>query len=109
MWFKLVNANFSNNNLGSMNELSEYQFITKNLVGFTETTLNPINNVLKNESYQATFILDEGYAYSSHSVTMNGAAVTSGVFYDFTTGILTVSIDSVMSSVIITAIATNNS
>lgn len=103
MWFKLTNADFSNNNLGLMSELStKYWTITKNLANFTETSLNPVKHVLKNEPYFATFALNEACFSPTYKITMNDIEVTSDITYDSVANVLTVSIDSVVGPITIT-------
>lgn len=103
MWFKL-NTTFTQS-LGTLDSLSNSWSITRNLTNFS--TSSTTTSVTKNGSYSATFTLNSGCTYSSHSVTMGGAAVTSGVSYS--NGTLTVNISKVTGAVVITAVATGAS
>ena len=103
MWFKL-NTTFTQS-LGTLDSLSNSWSITRNLTNFS--TSSTVTSVTKNSSYSATFTLNSGCTYSSHSVTMGGAAVTSGVSYS--NGTLTVNISKVTGAVVITAVATGAS
>ena len=103
MWFKL-NTTFTQS-LGTLDSLSNSWSITRNLTNFS--TSSTTTSVTKNSSYSATFTLNSGCTYSSHSVTMGGAAVTSGVSYS--NGTLTVNISKVTGAVVITATATGTS
>lgn len=103
MWFKL-NTTFTQS-LGTLSSLSNSWSITRNLTNFS--TDSTVTSVAKDGSYSATFKLNDGCTYSSHSVTMGGATVTSGVSYS--NGTLTVSISKVTGAVVITAVATGAS
>ena len=103
MWFKL-NTTFTQS-LGTLDSLSNSWSITRNLTNFS--TSSTVTSVTKNGSYSATFTLNSGCTYSSHSVTMGGATVTSGVSYS--NGTLTVNISKVTGAVVITAVATGAS
>ena len=103
MWFKL-NTTFTQS-LGTLDSLSNSWSITRNLTNFS--TSSTVTSVTKNSSYSATFTLNSGCTYSSHSVTMGGATVTSGVSYS--NGTLTVNISKVTGAVVITAAATGAS
>lgn len=103
MWFKL-NTTFTQS-LGTLSSLSNSWSITRNLTNFSTTST--VTSVAKNGSYSATFKLNSGCTYSSHSVTMGGATVTTGVSYS--NGTLTVSISKVTGAVVITAVATGTS
>jgi hypothetical protein len=103
MWFKL-NTTFSNY-LGSLDNLTNTWSITRNLTNFS--TQSNVTYVTKNGSYSATFTLNANCSYVSHSVTMGGSAVTSGVSYS--NGTLTVNISKVTGAVVVSAVATGTS
>lgn len=105
MWFKL-NTTFTQS-LGTLSSLSNSWSITRNLTNFS--TDSTVTSVAKNGSYSATFTLNDGCTYSSHSVTMGGSAVTSGVTLSSDKKTLTVSISKVTGAVVITAVATGAS
>ena len=105
MWFKL-NTTFTQS-LGTLSSLSNSWSITRNLTNFS--TDSTVTSVAKNGSYSATFKLNSGCTYSSHSVTMGGVTVTSGVTLNSAKDTLTVSISKVTGAVVITAVATGAS
>lgn len=80
--------------------------ISKELKGFVETTENPIDSIESGEAYVATFRIQDGCTYNSHSVFMDGIALSSEVTYN--DKILTINIPSVTGAIFITAFAFAN-
>lgn len=73
MIITLKNADFSKNNVGTLNTWG----ITKILRGVS--TADTTTRVNKDGSYTASFTVDSGYVYSSASVTMGGVDITNSV------------------------------
>lgn len=77
MIITLTGANFSANNIGTLN----YWMVTRSLSGFSSSST--VSTVIKNGSYNATFTLLAGYQFVE-----GGAVITMGDT-DVTTSVLT--------------------
>lgn len=96
MIITLTGANFSSNNIGTLNTWR----IVRNLLGVT--TSSNISSVEKGTSYSATFTIQTGYEYlaGGYSVIMGGTDVTSTVLtWNDTNTIATIAIDEVIGNV----------
>ncbi len=86
MIITLTGANFSENNIGTLNSWR----IVRALQGVS--TQSNVTAVPKNGSYTATFKVNDGYKLASSSVTMGGTDITSSALkWDGTTGTVTIS------------------
>lgn len=76
MIITLTGANFSENNIGTLNSWR----IVRALQGVS-TTSN-VTAVPKNGSYTATFNVNSGYEYASSSVTMGGTDISNKLVWN---------------------------
>lgn len=87
MWFKLTTADFSNNNLGKMSDLSNSISITYNSNGFTPSTYS-VSKTAANASLVLN--LKSGWTCTTPSVTISGAVANGS--HTYSSGKLTIPI-----------------
>lgn len=76
MIITLTGADFSQNNIGTLNSWR----IVRALQG--ASTTNNTTAVAKGAQYKATFIINDGYEYASSSITMGGQPIEANITWN---------------------------
>lgn len=99
MIITLTGANFSENNIGTLNSWR----IVRALQGvYTQSTITAVK---KGSSYTATFTVNDGYQYASSSVTMKGSPIDNMLVWNEGKTQATLTIPQVEGNVYISIIA----